>query len=249
MTTARSQLWLQCLVEHPDPRRRLVCFPHAGGSAQFFRDWGRLLPEYEVYAVRYPGRAERIDEPLAEDLSQLARDIADAILPLAEYGVVLFGHSMGAAVALETARSLESRGIVPVHLFASGSRDAPCPPFAGADAAEIDENDAETVARLIELGGTDPELAADPVFQELVLPYIKADTRMFHAYSMGPQPVLHCPVTAIVGDADDDADLRPWSQLTDGPFRQLTVSGDHFYLLAEPPLPELRRSLDTTPAR
>jgi non-ribosomal peptide synthetase component F len=39
----------------------------------------------------------------------------------------LFGHSLGAAVALETADALEAREVRSVHVFASGSRNAPHP--------------------------------------------------------------------------------------------------------------------------
>ncbi|MDQ8706958.1 alpha/beta fold hydrolase [Streptomyces sp. LHD-70] len=232
--------WLHCPTPLPDPRRRLVCFPHAGGSAAFYRDWGRQLPGTEVHAVRYPGRAERIAEPPATDLRALAADIADAVEPLADRPLLLFGHSMGAAVALETARRLESRGIHPAHLVASGSRDAPYPQDTEA-LADDDEDDATVVARLLALGGTDPELAADPEFQELVLPYVRADGALFHGYTPRPDdPALSCPVTTVVGDADDDADRRPWHRLTTGPHREQGVTGDHFYLVPSPPFALLR---------
>ncbi|KAF4408244.1 thioesterase [Streptomyces lycii] len=230
-------MWLQCARPVPDPRQRLVCFPHAGGSASFFRDWAAGLPGTEVLAVRYPGRAERIAEPVPTDLRVLARSVADAVEQVADRPVALFGHSMGAAVALETARALEARGVTVAHLFASGSRDAPYPPPPTEEeqrALEA-EDDAEVVAELLRLGGTDPELAADPDFQELVLPYVRADGRMFHGYGPSAEPVLRCPVTAIAGDADADADRRPWRELTRGGFRQRTVRGDHFYLVPRPP--------------
>ncbi|HET9138969.1 thioesterase II family protein [Actinophytocola sp.] len=233
-------VWLSCPVPQTRPRRRLVCFPHAGGSAAFFRAWGAELADIEVHAVRYPGRGERIDEPPATDLCRLGAAIADALLPLSDVPLALFGHSMGAVVALETARSLRARGVAVAHLFASGSR-AGQPP---ADAGPPDtEDDAESVARLIMLGGTDPELAADPDFQALVLPYIRADSAMFHAYRPDRAVPLDCPVTTIVGDADPDADLRPWPALTAAVYTEHEVPGDHFYLVERPPFALLRVQL------
>src|SRR5438105_6358174 len=227
--TADATRWLQCARPKVDPAWRLVCFPHAGGSASFYRDWGEQLRGAEVHAVCYPGRAERIDEPLPTDLRQMAGEIADAVEPRAGRDLALFGHSMGAPIALETARCLEARGVPLSHLFASGSRDAPVPPREPA-APDNDLEDGDVVIeRLVRLGGTDAELANDPLFQELVLPYIIGDGRMFHAYVMSQQPLLRCPVTTVVGDVDHEADCRPWSELTTGPFREAAVRGDHFY--------------------
>ncbi|MDI5938946.1 MULTISPECIES: thioesterase II family protein [unclassified Micromonospora] len=237
-----SSRWLEVAVPNAGAPRRLVCFPHAGGSAVFFRDWGRRLPECEVLAVRYPGRGERIDEPEPTDLVPLARDIAEALVPLADRPMVLFGHSMGAVVALETARAMRAAGVEPAHLIASGSRDVPAdePAFRGA---EEEEDDDAILARLVRLGGTDAELAEDPIFQELVLPYIRSDGRMFHAYRMEPTPRLGCPVTTVVGDIDTDADRRPWRELTTGAHREVSVRGNHFYLVNEPPVDVVRSAL------
>ncbi|HET9254210.1 MAG TPA: amino acid adenylation domain-containing protein [Pseudonocardiaceae bacterium] len=234
ITTVRPTTWLRCAVAHQEPRQRLVCFPHAGGSASFFHDWGHHLPAVEVHAVCYPGRGERIEEPPATDLRRLAGEIADAVASLEGAPLALFGHSMGAAVALEAARALESRGIRLSHVFASGSRDAPCQDLNSSGVSSGADDDT-VVRRLVDLGGTEPDMAADPAFQELVLPYVRADSRMFHAYTMRPGPPLHCPVTTIVGDRDVDADRRPWSELTGGVFREEIVPGDHFYLVSAPP--------------
>lgn len=226
---------LHCELPRPEAAVRLVCFPHAGGSAAFFRGWGAELPALSVHAVRYPGRAERLAEPLPTDLREVAAEIAEALTGIADRPLALFGHSMGAVVALETARALQARGVQVAHLFASGSRDGALPSPEDAVRVGEEEDDAATVQRLLELGGTDAEVAADPAFQELILPYVRADGRMFHAYEHRAAPVLQCPVTTIVGDADGDADSRPWSTLT-SEFRQQVVPGDHFYLRAVPPL-------------
>lgn len=93
------------------------------------------------------------------------------------------------------------------------------------------------------MGGTDAEMAADPIFQEVVLPYLIADGRMFHDYAMAPEPLLTCPVTTIVGDRDDDADRRPWSALSTWPVQEAGVFGNHFYLIADPPFSVLREAL------
>jgi pyochelin biosynthetic protein PchC len=240
MTTAPVDV-LECVVTRPDASDRLICFPHAGGSASFFKDWGRLLPDTEVHAVCYPGRAARITEEPCADLRALSHEIADALQALSDRPLALFGHSMGAPVALETARLLQARGVAVSHLFASGSRDGDCVPL---DPRTVDEADpVDLIARLVALGGTDPSLAADRDFQELVLPYVLGDTRMFHSYVMEPAPVLRCPVTTIVGDADPDADQRPWHRLTRAVFREHVVSGDHFYLIPNPPVSLVEEAL------
>lgn len=238
--SAGADGWLWCQQPREDASHRLICFPHAGGSAAFFRAWADALPGVEVHAVRYPGRAERIAEDLATDLVSMARDIAQAVAPLADRPISLFGHSMGAAVALETARALEAADLPVAHLFASGSRDAPLPEPTEA-AAEDPESLIEELTRL---GGTDASVLDDPAFVELVLPYVLGDSRLFHAYRMTPEPILSCPVSTIVGTADDNADLRPWAQLTRGPVTECDVPGDHFYLTEEPPYTLVMQSLD-----
>lgn len=242
MTTQRSD-WLICETPNPRAALRLVCFPHAGGSASFYRQWADSLPDAEVYAVQYPGRATMFHMPPAEDLCELATGIAQAIRCLTDRPLALFGHSLGAPVALETARELGRLGVEVAHLLVSGSRDAPLP----VAEESYDDDPDRVLSQLVELGGTDAEMASDPVFREIVLPYLIADGRMFHNYNMAPGPLLGCPVTAVVGDIDDHADRRPWSRLSEGSFRQVRVPGDHFYLIEEPPYAVIREALSGKP--
>src|SRR3954471_165510 len=90
----------------PDAAVRLVCFPHAGGTASFFRQWSELVPEaVEVVALQYPGREDRLAEPLVPTMDELADQLAEDVASLAG-PTVLFGHSLGASVAYEVARRL-----------------------------------------------------------------------------------------------------------------------------------------------
>ncbi|WP_274563194.1 thioesterase II family protein [Streptomyces spiramyceticus] len=227
--------WLRCATPRSEAAYRLVCFPHAGGSAPFFHSWAEGLPEYEVHAVCYPGRASRLDEPLPTSLLPLAADIAEAVRPLLDRPVAFLGHSMGAVVAFETARLLQAEGHPVAHLFASGARAPHLAHPEGPEAAGMDD-DAIADA-LVSLGGTDAELLADPDFRELVLPYVCGDFRMFDAY-VHRLGALTCDVTAIAGDADPQVGTQhaaAWAEVTEGRFTHHTMPGDHFYLTSNPP--------------
>ncbi|UZJ30152.1 thioesterase domain-containing protein [Streptomyces endophytica] len=78
--------WLRRLGPAPPadgapPAARVVCFPHAGGGAAAFRPLAKAVAAaaaeegagpYEVLAVRYPGRHDRLHEERLEDLRELA---------------------------------------------------------------------------------------------------------------------------------------------------------------------------------
>jgi surfactin synthase thioesterase subunit len=232
--------WLRVPLPRPGAGLRLVCLPHAGGSAGFFTGWAnRVDPEVEIVSVAYPGRADRLLDDLCDDLVEMAADIAQAVVTADDRPVALFGHSLGAVAALEVARALQSLGAPLVHLFASGSRNGD----VEVSLTLPNEDPDDVIDELVRLGGTDPEIARDPAFRELIVPYVVGDVRMLHGYHMTPAPILDCDVTTIVGSDDADADRRPWSALTRGRFTEHDVLGGHFYLIDSPPFSVLSATL------
>jgi pyochelin biosynthetic protein PchC len=152
---------------------RLVCLPHAGGNASFFRTWAEQLPStFELLAVRYPDREDRLLEPEAERLDELADRIAGALVPYVDVPVALFGHSMGAAVAYEVAVRLEERqGVSPVHLFVSG-KQAPNLP----DRRPVpDRSEQGLINEVRILGGFGMSAMDNPGTRELAVSALRAD--------------------------------------------------------------------------
>ncbi|MFG2491852.1 thioesterase II family protein [Streptomyces caniferus] len=229
-----SGQWLRTYQPVAAPRLRLVCFPHAGGSASFFRTWPRHLPaDWEVSAVCYPGRETRMAEPGITSMAELAGRIADVLKPQMTSRTVFFGHSMGASVAHEVTGLLAGRGVVgPAALLVSG-RAAPhrLRHLGSGDGGLTDE---ELLARVGELGGPGADLLHDPEMRDLFLPPIRADYRLIEAYVDEPKaPVLDIPVVAYFGSDDPDPApdaVRAWAELTSAGCAARAFPGGHFYL-------------------
>ncbi|GAA5077803.1 pyochelin biosynthetic protein PchC [Thermocatellispora tengchongensis] len=230
-TTPQAQRWLRTFQPRPDAPVRLVCLPHAGGTAAFYRTWGsRMPPSIEVSAVQYPGRLDRFGEPVPERMADLVAGIAAVLTGLRAEAVVLFGHSMGAYTAYEVARVLERTEIVPLrHLVVSGLPD---PDRHTPGDVHTGDDDA-VVAELRRLGGTDAELLDDPEIRDLLLPAVRGDYRIIETYRHRPGPPLSCPITVFVGDADPEVtpeQAKGWGALTTGGCEVVVFPGDHFYL-------------------
>ncbi len=205
---------------HPRPQAavRLACLPHAGGVATAFRGWGETLPSrIELLCVQYPGRQDRLSEPLVPDLPSLVDEVA-AALPV-DRPLALFGHSMGATVAFEVARRVK-----PVHLFLSA-------PVTGR--APLDFSTEERlVASVQQLGGSGAALLDHPEIRRLALPTIRHDLQILDAHRIAAGAPLECPVTVLVGESDQSstaADAEVWAERTTGDFEIRTLPGGHHY--------------------
>ncbi|MFF4606041.1 thioesterase II family protein [Streptomyces sp. NPDC001339] len=215
------------------PRGRLLCFPHAGGTANFFRAWHQWAPaDWEVAAVCYPGREARVDRPCLTSMADLAGQLADALAPGMDTRTVFFGHSMGASVAHEVAARLAERGAPgPAQLFLS----ARAAPHRLRRTGTGDLTDDGLAAHVAKLGGPGAELLRDPEIRNLFLPPIRADYRLLDAYAAGPKATaVEVPIVAYYGEDDPGPspdDVRAWASLTSAPFDARPFSGGHFYLV------------------
>ena len=214
------------------PKLRIFCFPYAGGGAGVFRPWhGAFGPDIETVAVRAPGRENRLTEPAISQMAPLVDAVTRELRPLTDCPFVLFGHSLGSLVALETAHRLSDEGAAPELLMPAGRR-APHLPLA--QAVMHDRPDEELMAELRRMGGTPEELLADNALMSLLLPMIRADFEVFETYEppAGRSP-LPCGITAFGGVRDADVDrshLEAWRGYGNGAFDLHMFPGGHFFL-------------------
>lgn len=229
MNRTRRSDWLRAHHARPNRRLTLVCFPHAGGTANYYRSWAAAISgEIELLVVQYPGREDRSAEPLIDNLRELADGAADDILTGVSGPLALFGHSMGSLVAFEVAARLSAQGVRPTHLVASGQ---PGPGRRKPTSLRLATDD-ELVADITSLGGTDDALRDHPELLALVLPIVRNDYHAVETYQP-TSTTLTCPITACYGAADThvtEVGVDHWRERTADGFEWREFPGHHFYV-------------------
>ncbi|MDT0377690.1 alpha/beta fold hydrolase [Streptomyces sp. DSM 42041] len=223
--------WIRRFFPSDEAAVQLICLPHAGGSAPFYRPVAQALsPQIEVLAVQYPGRQDRRREPMLETIEDLADGVAAAVREAVDRPFALFGHSMGATLAFEVARRLESSGSDPLRIFASGRRA----PSTHRDEQVHQRDDDGVIAELRTLSGTDQRVFGDEELLRMVLPAIRNDYRAAETYTCAPDVRVKAPITALTGESDPKAsheEVEAWAGHTEGAFDLRTYPGGHFYLM------------------
>lgn len=223
-----------------DSRARIIAFPFAGGSGASYADIARELGDaFAFTTLSLPGRGATQHIPFYDDWPSLVDDLAAEVARLDDgTPFFLFGHSLGALLAYEVARTLEQRGGArPAGVFLSGhpapSRERAAPAWRRQTHALPDAEFVEAVRRW----GFFPEGALDdPDVARYVLPPLRADLRLAETYRHARGDALRAPCAIYGGAADPSTsvdDLRAWRAHV-SPQHACPVEsfdGHHFYFL------------------
>ena len=227
----------------PDQQQRpctaaLLLFHHAGGAASAYAGFRALLPDsIRLLLVQLPGRETRLTHPYCSDGASAAQQILQATESAigSDCALVLYGHSMGAVLALQTAVLARQR--LHIRRVCLSSRRPP-----HLDQFEPDLRlvpDQEVLAAILQYGAVPQAiLAEDELRRDLI-------ERVRHDYSIAqglacqqPTPLLgDVPITVWGGDRDPGVSLfhlSQWSGYTNGAFDCTLLPGDHFFLFQEP---------------
>ncbi|MEZ2127559.1 MULTISPECIES: thioesterase II family protein [unclassified Sinorhizobium] len=215
------------------PGLNLLCIPYAGGTATIYRSWNNALPPWtKVHAFDLPGHGARRLEPLVSDWSSLTGWLLRQVEDIVHEPCAIFGHSMGALLALELAHALRARGSEPKWLGISACR---APGYRDKELQWLGCPEQEVLSELRSLGGTPAELLESRELLDLVVPVIRNDFHLCGTYARPERERLKCPITVFGGTHDEDVShprihLTAWQNETSGPCFLTMIDGDHFFI-------------------
>jgi len=224
----------------------LFCFPFAGGGSAAYNSWiAKMAPDVKVCPVQLPGREEQIMEAPYTDMGQLTEDLLDAMRPYRNQEILLFGHSMGAKIAYETAKGLEQMG-----------KDVKLLVVSGCAAPHIPEPnpiyhlpEEEFIDALRAYDGTPEQILNNRELLKFFLPMLRADFALSESYCAKYIEPVSCPILAMGGYEDKEAGesvMKEWAAYTTNQFKCQMFHGNHFYFKEweEEVLEEIRRTFD-----
>jgi surfactin synthase thioesterase subunit len=231
---ARPEMSRVLVRPRPDARarRRLLCFPFAGGGTTTFRRWAEALPrDTELCLVQLPGRDGRSDEPPCHDFTELLDQLEYELRPYLDVPTAFFGHSMGALLCFDLARRLRRRGLGLEALLVSGepAPQVPRPPVAVPPHELSDEGLLAELTRY----GSAREMPGEAELLRAHLPLLRADLAVCASYRYTEEEPLDCPLVVFGGREDPLArrgELAAWAEQTQGAFSLHMLPGDHFFI-------------------
>ncbi|MDF9815296.1 alpha/beta fold hydrolase [Streptomyces sp. SPB162] len=226
--------WFLGGLERPWRDDQLLCLPHSGGNASSYRGWlAAAEPSVDVVPVQLPGRETRLAEPPFTDQPALVAELADVVGRAGFRRISLFGHSLGAVLAVNLCRELETAGVEVAHLFVSGHGG---PSQRPSSAFPTDASDETLLDALRDNGAPNHDaLLRYPELREMVLRVFRADLGLVLTGCAAGPPV-RAPITVVSGTDDPTStrwDLNEWAGITKGSFASHLLPGDHFYLVGQ----------------
>ncbi|TGA99664.1 thioesterase domain-containing protein [Streptomyces sp. MZ04] len=223
---------------------RLYCFGHSAEGASVFDGWAAHVGAgVEPVPVFRPGSGVQHDERRVTTRDALLADLLPQFTAPQPGPYVLYGHGLGAMIALTVARAVHEAGLPGPALLAVGAWPAPYLPAGLADARSA--TDAELLHVLSGKGAV-PASSDEGIWLRATLPVLRADLELaqdLHAAAREPSPAGRLTTPVLVVDSQENLLVPPATadgcQWTDGPVWSRTVPGRHFFVRGGRELPRL----------
>jgi len=217
--------WIAYRRPQKNVKMRLFCFPYGGGGASIYREWQDFLPDsIEVCPIQLPGREERLEENLIDNIDTLIYNLIENLQLEFDLPFAFFGHSFGSLIAFTLTRYLRQNNLsLPEHLFVSAYPD---PSISSKILDRLLQQLSEIGSQLFDLNDyslssfNDEELTKImkvfinnhtfdygdkfitlDVFR-LILPIFIGDMRIVRSYFYSNEPPLDVPITVFLGQKD-----------------------------------------------
>ncbi|GLW56066.1 non-ribosomal peptide synthetase [Kitasatospora phosalacinea] len=230
------------------PSATLVCFPYGAGHAVHFRPVADAMrrkdASFAVLGVELPGHDPKSGADELRPVTDIAALVVEELLAQERGRIVLWGHCVGSALAIEVARLLRARGVDVAHLFIG----AKLLYDAAALRESIDYVSSMTYEEIkhwltVETGFTGfDELGAS--YADLLVRTFRHDSTSANAYYLtaygeAPGAPLAVPTTAVYA-ADDPVtkgfadSYREWEPFTGVPRMLEVPGGGHYFTRTRP---------------
>lgn len=211
----------------------MLCFPFAGGTAEYYLPWkNQLSKDIQVCPVQLPGRSYRWQEPVYSDIVTLVDDMLPVIKPILDARpYIIFGHSMGGYIAYELCKRLTQEKASLPGLFIVSALLGPKHWHNRQPISHLSDQDFNQF--FINLGGFHPELLKHASFLKMQMSLLRNDIHLCENYHYQQPANFPFPILALAGSQDEyirPESLLAWQEETKNEFTFHEFKGNHFYI-------------------
>jgi surfactin synthase thioesterase subunit len=211
----------------------VLLLPYAGASRHSYNFLiESFMPETNVLTVELPGRGARVKEPLVSDINELTNEVFQQVVEKLRTPYVIYGHSMGAIIALLLGRMLASyereKLPMPEHFIVSGRGG----PFVRTGKMDHRLPREQFVKRLKKLDRTSCDLWNNLLFVDFYEPILRNDFQAHETYVHTVAKPLDVPITVLIGSQEgiNNDQAVAWQHETSLPVVVRYFDGDHFFI-------------------
>lgn len=213
----------------------LLCFPWAGGVANDFAQLKACLRcKFETHGVLLPGRGRRTRDAKPSTLEALAESfVDDAMHVISLRRVWLFGHSMGADLAMLVAQAME-------RLLKAGPERVVLSSLPGPIVGQMRGTShlwsEDEFYKFLKADPRIPPVFFEPGNLSVLGPLVRQDYACSDAHVYRDLRAISCPITVLAGSHDQIStdELLLWRVWTQSTFSLRLIPGGHNCLQTHP---------------
>lgn len=214
-------------------KMNLFCLPPAGSSASLYATWGKLTTDnITLIPVEYPGHGSLVRHPLITDPVELTQHIVEKIQSHGDQPFILFGHSVGAAMAWRVEQAIRNTNLhEQLQMLVISGR--PELEFSSKMSPKRFLSREGLVSALRRYNAVPEELLANDDAMDFFLSILRSDFHLNDNMLNDSISQTDIPLLTFYGEDDPDipeqAQMQAWQKHSSHWLGCYPLAGDHFF--------------------